>query len=393
MPSPLSGPGLGLPIPTNLYPTALTNAPYDYGTNKVALGPGEQIPIPAGDWYINLGGYLVIQFLDPLTNTWVMSSGSAFNRGMNFVKSDGFNARIANLTGCPVGGVITSAGASYVQATTTISVTGGGGSTWAPIIGGALQMATSTIVTAQAGAGYGTNPIVVIPNPPPPANNVNGIGGIAASAWANVSSGTISGFTFTNSGAGYPSAPGAIVLLPNPTDPNINTGITLATMNFSLTKSGSLTGVLMTNPGAPLALPASITLAVSGAGVTASVQAVYMQAVTAATVSSPGVGYGTAQGLVTTVGGVPPQGLITTDPNYEYLAWFPRQAQIGLTPANTSVSVATAGVIYDGGLFVSNTTPNPVWVTGGTVGTISTIGAIALTCGGVADIAVMQPAP
>ena len=388
MPAPLSGPGLGLSLPQNLYPSELTNAPYDYGSNRVSLGGGQQIPIPAGDWYISLGGYLVLQFYDPLTNTWATASGSAFNRGLIFVKSDGFNCRIANLTACPVGAVITSAGASYVQATTTVTVTGGGGSTWQPIIGGALSNSV-----ANTGAGYGVPPIVVIPNPAPPANNANGVGGVAASAYAFITSNTVTTVSFANIGAGYPSAPGNVALLPNPTDPNLNSGITLGTLSFSLANSGSIMAVLLTNPGATLALPASITLSVSGAGVTATVQAVYMQSVTAATVSAPGVGYGTAQGLVTTVGGVPSSSGITGSPDANLLSWFPRPANIGLTPTNTSVSAGTAGVIYDGGLFVSNTTPNAIWITGGTVGTITTIGAVALTCGAKPDIAIMQPAP
>ena len=388
MPTPLSGPGVGLPIPQNLYPSELTNAPYDYGTNQLALQPGQQIPIPAGTWYISCGGYLVVQFLDPITGAWRFASGSSLNRGLMYVKSDGFNFRLANLTSCPVGAVVTSGGASYVQATTTISVTGGGGSTWAPIVGGALSASV-----ANAGAGYGVAPLVIIPNPPRPQVNANGIGGFAASAWSNISSNTVNTVSFNNLGAGYPSAPANVALLPNPTDPNITTGITLATVSFSLANSGSITGVIMTNPGAALALPASITLSVSGAGVTATVQAIYMQSVTSATVSSPGVGYGLAQGLVTTVNGVPPTGAYSTSPENNYLAWLARPAQIGLTPANTSVSVGTPGVVYDGGLFVSAAAPNPVWVTGGTVGTITTIGAIALNMGGVKDIAVLQPAP
>ena len=117
MPSPLSGPGVNLPLPQFLYPSELTNAPYDVGTNRVALPPGTQLPIPAGTWYIGSGGYLVIQFRDPVTGLWSNGSGAAYNRGIQYVKSDGFNCRIANLTGCPVGAVITSAGSSYVQAT------------------------------------------------------------------------------------------------------------------------------------------------------------------------------------------------------------------------------------------------------------------------------------
>ena len=42
MNAPLSGPGLGLPLPANLYPSELNNAPYDFATNKVCLAPGEK---------------------------------------------------------------------------------------------------------------------------------------------------------------------------------------------------------------------------------------------------------------------------------------------------------------------------------------------------------------
>ena len=105
-----------------------------------------------------------------------------------------------------------------------------------------------------------------------------------------------------------------------------------------------------------------------------------MTTVTSATVSSPGVGYGVAAGLVMTVGGYPPTGTITNNPDFNYLTFFPRPAQISLTPANTSVSAGTAGVVYDGGLFVSAAAPTAVWVTGGTVGTITTIGNVGLGC-------------
>src|SRR5262249_33592443 len=138
------------------------------------------------------------------------------------------------------------------------------------------------------------------------------------------SSGTVvlTGVTFSNPGAGYPVAPANIPLLPVPTDPNLATGITLATCAFSLTNSGALTGVFCTNPGAPLASPTGITLAVAGAGVTATVSAIVMQTITAASVSGQGIGYGTGATPVFAVGGVPQQGTITNSPDFNYLGWF-----------------------------------------------------------------------
>src|ERR1700752_3224846 len=102
MPNPLSGPGVGLPFPQNLYPSDLYNAPIDASSNRLALAPGDSIVLPAGDWYISPGFYNVIQFLDPVTGIWTTTSSASFNRGLHFVKSDGFNYRVANLTGCIV---------------------------------------------------------------------------------------------------------------------------------------------------------------------------------------------------------------------------------------------------------------------------------------------------
>lgn len=392
MPAPLSGPGLGLQLPQYLYPTELNAAPYDAPTNKIALAPGDALPIPAGVWYITLGFYNVLQYLDPVTGVWAMGSSASYGRSMIYVKSDGFNVRVANLTGCPTGAVITNQGGSYVQATTAITVTGGGGSLWQPIVGGALGF--SSVVTANAGAGYGVAPLVFIPAPPPAANNANGVGGIQATGYVGISSGTVSGFTFTNPGAGYPVAP-TPVILPNPTDPNINVGITAATLAFSLITGGGITGVLCTNNGAPLSNPNNFTLTVTGAGTNATVTGIAMQTVTAASLAGTGTGYGTISALLTTVGGVPPQGSITNNPDYKYLAWLPRPAQIGLAVTNAGTLAAQVGSIYDGGLFNTNAAPNYVIITQPIAGTTLAIVAttVTLTMGSVTDFVTMQPAP
>lgn len=396
MPSPLSGPGINLPLPQNLYPSELGAgiAPYDCPTNRVALAPGDTLTVPAGDWYVSSGMYLVVQFLDPITGTWVMASGAAYNRGVSFIKSDGFNFRIANLTGCPVGASITAYGnGSYVQATTTITTTPStGGSTWLPIIGGQLGITgTFTIDIPTKGAGYGIAPLVFIPPPPGPLNNANGVGGIPASAFTTIASGTLTGVTFTNPGAGYPSAPTPVVL-PSPFDPNLSTGITAASIVFSLTASGSLTGVLCTNPGAPLANPANFTLTVNGAGSGATCTPNVLQTVTAASVSGVGTGFGASNTLLlTTVGGVPGTGTITNNPEFLRLGWLPRPAQIGLTTNAGGTLTTQTGAIYDGGLFMG--TPVAVLNVPYNGSSAFVGGTIALTMGNTTDNAVLQPAP
>lgn len=392
MPAPLSGPGIGLALPQYLYPTELQNAPYDVGTNKIALAPGDALPVPAGTWYITLGFYCVLQYLDPVTGVWAMGSSAAYGRSMVYVKSDGFNVRVANLTGCPTGASVVAQGTNYVQATTSIAVVGGGGSLWQPIVGGALGF--SSVVTANAGAGYGVAPLVFIPAPPPASNNANGVGGVQATGYCGISGGTVSGFTFTNVGAGYQTAPIPVVL-PNPTDPNINTGITAATLAFSLVTGGGITAALCTNNGAALSNPNSITLTVSGAGASASLSVFSLQCVTTASVTTgAGLGYGTISALLTTIGGVPPTGTVT-NPEFNRIAWLPRPAQVGIAVTGAGSVAPQAGTIYDGGLFNTNATPN--FVLAGTpglagTGSVNVLG-IALTMGSQTDFVTMQPAP
>lgn len=386
----ISGPGLGLPLPQNLYPSEIYNAPPDASTNRITLAPGDTLPIPAGDWLLSMGQYLMLQFLDPVTNTWSMGTNAAWQGGHQFVISDGFNLRIANLLGCPLTASITAYGSAYVQATTTITATPGN-STWVPIVGG--QLVSSIIAN---GAGYGIAPEVFIPAPPPGNVNANGVGGITAHAVATISSGTVSTISFTNPGAGYPSGV-TVVLLPCPTDPNLSTGITNATVAFTLTGSGSLTGALCTNPGAPLSNPNQFTLTVAGAGTQATVVGNVLQTVTAASVSGFGLGYGTVSALLTTVGGVPNAGTITNNPDALGLAWRPRPAQIGLAVTAATGSLATqVGSIYDGGMFLTSAAPSFVIatqpVTSGSLVSL-TAGTIALTMGSRPDVATLQPAP
>lgn len=398
MAGPLSGPGLGLPLPQNQYPSELQNAPYDWASNKLCLAPGQETAIDAGVWFITLGGYLTLEFLDPVNQIWQMGVSGGWSGTPLYVKSDGFNVRVANRLGCPIDGVVIAPGSGYVQASTTIAVTGGGGSTWAPIVGGQLTMSTATIVTANAGAGYGVAPFVCLPSPAPPSTNVNGIGGIQASGYATIASGTVSGFTFTNPGAGYTGSTFNVVVLPNPTDPNLSTGITAATLTFTVGAAGSITGLLCTNPGAPLSNPANITLTVSGAGTGGSVNPIVLQTVLGYSLTG-GSTLGTATGslaLISTVGGAPPQGTFTNSENFLYLYGRPRPAQIGLPLTGAGVTTATLSTsgVYDGGLFYS--APLPVIVTAGIVAATGTViggSTLALTMGSRAAVAYIQPAP
>lgn len=381
MPTPLSGPGVGLPYPQNLYPSELANAPYDPSSNRICLAPGQSLVLPAGNWYVNTSNYCVIQYLDPVTGVWAMGGpGATWTSGIHYVKSDGFNARVANLTGCLFAAVITNAGSSYVQASTTVTVTGSTGLV-TPIVGGQLALSGGTLT--NNGAGYGVAPLVFIPPPPNATNNANGVGGIQAAAYATISSGTVSGITFTNVGAGYPTAP-VPVIVPSPFDPNLSVGITQATAAFSLTGSGSITGLLVTQNGAPIT-PANITLTINGAGSSATATASVLQTITSATVSSAGATFTGPFGVQTTGGGLAGSPAISASPDALNIAFRPRPAQI----TAASVTAGFPATILDGGLFASAPTPVST-VAAGTGGTIATW---AFAMGSKQDIITIQPAP
>ena len=393
MPTPLSGPGIGLPLPQNLYPSYLTNAPLDTPTNKVGLAAGDAIAIPAGDWFIDAGSYCVIQFLDPVSNTWVSTPSSAWNGGFQFVKSDGFTARIANLTGCVYNVVPVAYGSGYVQATTTATVVGPSNVTVAPLVGGQLAVVGGTLTSV--GAGYGMAPLVLIPAPPPPANNSNGVGGIQAVAYAGITSGTVSFVSFTNPGAGYPSAP-IPVIVPNPADPNINVGITQAVVAFSLTGSGSITGALVTNNGSPLPdnSLANVSVVLAGAGSSGSLVANTLQTIKAGTVVGTGLNYGTVAALLTSVGGGGNAGTVTNGPGILGLTFRPRPAQISLAVVGVGSVASQVGTIIDGGLFLSAPTPIIGLGNVSAVGTLVPSGlTVSFIMGSRPDVITLQPAP
>lgn len=386
MPPFLAGPGQGLPLPQNLYPSQLFNAPPDQPSNTLALAPGQELPIPAGDWYLSLGQFCTLEFQDPVTGIFEQAVAPGWTSGLIHVTSDGFNLRVANRTACPVSASVQTYGSAYVQGTTTITPTPGT-STWLPIVGG--QLAVSTLSTLTAGAGYGVPPLVLIPPPPPAAANANGVGGIQARAYATITSGTVSTVSMIHPGAGYPA--GFIAtLVPNPTDPNLVSGITNATVSFTLVGSGSLTGALCTNPGVALGNNPCVTLTVGGAGTNASLVCNILQ--TFITVSVTGAGGGYATPWLISAGGGPFSGTITNTPEFTGLAFRPRPLQpVQMTGIAGAGSSTLTGIVTDSGLFMSN----PSLLQIGFVNTVAapTLATLAAVTGGKPDWVFLQPAP
>ena len=249
----ISGPGVALPYPQNLYPTELNNAPNDAPTNLLTLAPGQVLTIPAtgtNGWLVDPGAYGVLQWLDPVTGVWRGFSSARIQ--MQAMTSDGFTRRMANLTGCPVAAVVAGGGSGFVQSTAAITANVGG-STWQAIVGGSLSVSTVSVI----GANYTIAPEVFIPAPPTP--------GVQATAYSTITNGTVTSVSLVNFGAGYTSATLNAVLIPSPSDPNIGT-ITQATcvLVLNAANSGAITAALCTNNGAPLATLSALTLTAAG---------------------------------------------------------------------------------------------------------------------------------
>lgn len=368
MPQFIAGPGQGLPIPQNLYPSELVGMPPDFATNEVTLSPGDTLPIAAGQWWISSGSRTVLQFLDPITGIW--RGFGAVPGGARMVRSDGFNIRLANLTGCVASAVVTNGGTGYVASTATCTASAGS-STYQCVVGGIL----SVVSVGSAGSSYTIAPLVFIPAPPAP--------GVAATAAATISAGTVASVSLTNVGAGYQTTPPTAVLLPSPNDPNFGT-ISQATVVLGVVGSGQVSAVLVTNAGAPQAGAVAPTLTFGGtSGTAASASAVMMSTATALSIIAAGGGYPTTNNVeITSIGGQPTAG-VNINPAVELTGYLPRPAVI--RPTITGGTIAATGTIFDGGLFMA--APNALLIQNGG----GTTGSVQLVLGSVNDTSILQP--
>lgn len=373
----IGGPGVPLPTPQALYPASIsTITGYEAGTNYGSLAPGESLVIPPGQWLVGRSGSIMAQYLDVVTGVW---RGYSSVRAQNTrFQSDGTNFRLFNPTGCPVAAIVTAQGSGYVQATTTITANGSGGSTWLPIIGGSLN---TTVTVTTGGSGYTIAPTVYFPIPPFP--------GIPAEGYATISAGAVSAITMTNVGAGYITAPVPVVV-PSPFDPALAT-IVNATLTASISNNvGKLCGVLCTNPGAAVATVPTLT--VTGAGTSATCTAVALCTITATT-GSGGTNFTTSNKVITS-GGVSSATEVAAvvNPSTSLSGFIPRSAD-GI--ATVSGGAITGFTFYDTGLYASSNfssnQPTPIVIN--QAGATNAAGAltIAVTLAGAAGGFSLQP--
>lgn len=359
--------------PRPLYPTnpnviSNTNSFNTY-QDALALGSGETFVIPAGQWYVTPGLYTFIQVRDPITNLWRVQEQTP--NTTRFVTSDGVNTRVANLTGCALGALVTNVGSGYTSAPTVTASSGS--SAWTAIVGGAIN---STVTITTAGAGYSHKPMLIVEPPPN--------GGIPATVIVStVSGGAITGVTVIDQGAGYTSAP-AITVVPDPRD----TVTTLAVLTTALTGSGTITAIVCTDHGTPLTAVPTLTIS-GGGGSSAAATAVMCFTATGLTITNAGAAYGNALPVLVNIAG----GRITTaagavvNPNTGVGLINPRQG-IGTLISEAGGTLVNQPTFDDSGLF--SKVPTAFFISSNP--TVATTNAVAtVTVGGVTDFCKLVP--
>lgn len=359
---------VGLPYPNNN-----SSLPSDI----VSLPGGSTWVIPSGQFTLKVGPYTFVQTLDPVTNTWVMYGLPEDG----YIVSDGVNFRLANLTGCAVGALVTTAGTGYL---TVPAVTPSIGSAkFTAILGGTLS---TTVTVATAGVGYNHPPSIILP--PPPS------GGVQASAVAVVAAGAISSVTVVNQGAGYTVAPTGFInpnfgpqantyqIIPNILD----TITTPAALTFAL-QSGvatNVTAIVCTDNGVPVTSVPTLTIAAApGGGTTAVATAIMCFAVTGLTVVSVGAGYNNSTAFNFMTPGYQVAGTQASTNPIVGTGLFSPQPSFGYgTTSSTGTLTATGLVITGAGLHQA--VPSVSFLSTGT--TVPTnYGSATAQVGGVTD--------
>ena len=208
------------------------------GVVPVDLAAGFRYILPVGNYIVAPGETSLLQWYDSVSGIWRGVPPGA--NGNYFVRSDGANYQLINVSGCVIGGSVTDAGTGYTSAPAVAA--SNGGAAFTAIVGG-------SVASVAVGAGGGSYTYAAAIVAPPPS------GGLPAEISLTLSAGAVSAATVDYAGAGYPAAPSITVV-------GDGTG---ATLTATLSGSGTVTGLLCTGYGTPYttAVP---TLSFSGGG-------------------------------------------------------------------------------------------------------------------------------
>lgn len=343
-------------------------------TNAWSLQGGSTKIIPAGAWNIAPGLYSGVQEYDAVTGYWRAIGAGYDGAAQNFVNSDGNSFRVANQSGCVVGGIITTAGAGYTTAPAVTASNGNAKIT--AIIGGAINTA---VTVSNGGSNYVYPPIVMFDAPNQGTGTTSGFG-IQATGHAVISGGAVTSIVVDDQGAGYTNTPN--VYLQN--DPRDSAGAG-ASATCTLTGSGTVTGLVVTDFANSYTSTAIPTLSFSGASTAgAAATAIMNWSVLSYSATSVGGGY-TFPILVTSID----NGFTTTagsTVNPTITSNLVRTRPCRIKGPLTTGTVTTAGqVVYDGGVFSGVPTLIPLGFSTGSAA------VLAPTMGPIQDVTLLQP--
>jgi hypothetical protein len=372
----------------------------------------------SGQYAVQLGQYSVLQVYDQGLNYWRDICVSPWSVPVNF-SADGFNYRIANTTGTPVGALITAAGSSgtngfygYSQfgvgqgaaitiqnglttsGNTIFTITpSAGGSLWNAIVGGAVNTtisfsgtvyngnlgvnntfgATTGGVTAAAGSNY-TRPPVIVFTPPP---NQGQQPYLLPTAVCTISGGAINAVTVTNQGAGLLGLPG-IAVIPQPGD-TTGGGAILGWLAANNSQVGSGTCLAMWPAYYGTALTSAPTFTFGGSSSPGpSAAAIMNWSITSITNTTPGVGYTNAYALLQ--GGMVAGSAANTNPITDKLLSIPIYPPLSVAG---STGVTTLAGPFGGVNFQA--APTIAVGTQSTAGTVTTVAVQTPVMGGQND--------
>ena len=177
MPSPLSGPGHRSAVSAE--PVSVANCRTlrrIASSNRVALAAGDTFVIPAGDWYINLGFYCVLQY--PRSRHQRLGDGtpaSASPAGCISSSPTVSTAASANLTGFAWSASVINGGTNTCRPRPPSPRLGASPSTvptLVPIVGGALALIGAfTLDVRPRALATALLRSIMIPPPPPASDN------------------------------------------------------------------------------------------------------------------------------------------------------------------------------------------------------------------------------
>jgi hypothetical protein len=370
----------------------------------------------SGQYLVDLGLYSCLQVYDQGLQYWkTVATGGPNHSLFGVYSADGVNFRIANTTGCPVGALITAAGAAgtngfygftqfgagqgsavtiqngvVTAGNTVFTITpNAGGSLWNAIVGGAINTTvslagtlfqngpfggTGASVVGSGGAGY-TKPPVIVFFPPP---NQGQQPYLLPTAVCTISGGAVNAVTVTNQGVGLLGLPG-IVVIPQPGD-TTGGGAVLGWTAGNSGQVGSGTVLAMWPAWYGTPQTAVVTFTFGGSSNPAPTATAIMNfSVTSITNTTPGVGYTNAYAVWQ--GGVVAGAAANTNPVLDkFLIPVPNYPPVSVV-AGTGVTTIPSG--YGGSGFTA--VPTLAFGTQLAAGTVTTVAVQTPVVGGSND--------